>query len=101
MNGKFLKPSAKAVSAREFRLDSAEHRNWLKQDAKRQFDFFRPSLNPLGGFYALANDGIPLEETVQELHTTARLVHSYSLGKLAGVSFAFGDDVAHLRLPRC
>jgi mannose/cellobiose epimerase-like protein (N-acyl-D-glucosamine 2-epimerase family) len=69
-----------------FWLDSPEHRDWLIADAKRQFAFFRASLRPDGGFYTLDYDGAPLPSSVQELHTTTRLVHAYSLGKLAGVA---------------
>ena len=46
--------------------------------------FFNASLRPDDGFYVLGHDGAPLDNTVQELHTTTRLTHSYALGKLAG-----------------
>ena len=67
-------------------LDTEEHQEWLAAQAIHQLDFFRSSLNTEGGYHVLRYDGKPLSETVQELHTTTRLVHSYSLGKLAGVS---------------
>ncbi|RYH07957.1 AGE family epimerase/isomerase [Tropicimonas sp. IMCC6043] len=66
-------------------LEDPAHRAWLKQDAHRQFDFFRQSLRPDGGFDLLDFDGRAIEGTPQELHTTTRLIHSYALGK------AFGD----------
>jgi mannose/cellobiose epimerase-like protein (N-acyl-D-glucosamine 2-epimerase family) len=66
-------------------LKDATHRAYLKADAGRQFDFFRPSIRPDGGFYVLDLDGTPLDSTVQELHTTARMVHSFALGQMAGI----------------
>jgi mannose/cellobiose epimerase-like protein (N-acyl-D-glucosamine 2-epimerase family) len=67
-----------------FLLHDDDHRKWLMQEAHRQFAFFRASLRPGPGFYVLNHDGTPLPGDVQELHTTARLVHSYALGKLVG-----------------
>ncbi|MDE9449420.1 AGE family epimerase/isomerase [Aliiroseovarius sp. Z3] len=66
------------------RFGTPEHREFLSSDARRQFSFFNESLRPDGGFYVLGHEGAPLADTVQELHTTTRLVHSYALGKLAG-----------------
>lgn len=66
-------------------LDDPAHRAFLAADARRQLDFFRPSLRDDGGFDVLAWDGTPLPDAPQELHTTTRLVHSYAMGK------AFGD----------
>ncbi len=74
-----------------FWLDDPAHRAWLSNDARRQFDFFRASLGEGPGFRVLGYDGAALPDTVQELHTTTRLVHSYCLGKLAGIAGA--DDV--------
>ena len=72
-------------NAEVFRFGTSAHREFLGTDAKRQFDFFRASVRPEPGFFVLGYDGNPLADTVQELHTTARLTHSYALGKLAGV----------------
>lgn len=69
-------------------LNDPQHRAWLRADAERQFDFFRASLNPQGGFHTLGYDGAPLPATLQELHTTTRLVHSYALGQKLGLSGA-------------
>jgi sulfoquinovose isomerase len=66
-----------------FWLDEPEHHQWLWDNAQHQFDFFRASLNPNGGFYVLDYDGAPLPSSVQELHTTTRLIHSFALGKMA------------------
>ncbi|MGY3436654.1 MULTISPECIES: AGE family epimerase/isomerase [unclassified Marinovum] len=67
-----------------FWLEDDTHRRWLAQDALRQLEFFRASARPEGGFYILGHDGAPMAGEVQELHTTTRLVHSFTLGKLAG-----------------
>lgn len=72
-------------------LDDPMHRAFLAREALRQFAFFRASPRSGGGFHLLGPDGSPLAGTIQELHTTTRLVHSYALGKLAGV--AGSDDV--------
>ena len=74
-----------------FWLDDSGHKAWLADDARRQFRFFRASLGDRPGFHVLGYDGAALPDTVQELHTTTRLVHSYSLGKLAGSAGA--DEV--------
>ncbi|WP_417280397.1 AGE family epimerase/isomerase [Celeribacter sp.] len=63
---------------------SEAHRSFLVKDALRQFAFFDNSICPSGGFHTLDMQGRPLGSAVQELHTTTRLVHSYSLGYLAG-----------------
>lgn len=66
-------------------LDDPHHRAWLSADARRQFEFFRPSLRNDGGFDVLDRQGTPLPRGPQELHTTTRLIHSYVLGKALGV----------------
>lgn len=66
--------------------DDPVHRDWLSHDARRQLDFFRPSLRQDGGLDVLAWDGTPREGVPQELHITTRLVHSYASGA------AFGDS---------
>ena len=71
--------------AETFRFGTSAHREFISTDAKRQFDFFRASVRPEAGFFVLDYDGNPLGDTVQELHTTARLTHSYALGKLGGL----------------
>lgn len=77
--------SSKTDHPDAFRFGTSAHRQFLCADAKRQFNFFRASLRPEPGFFVLDYDGNPLADTVQELHTTARLTHSYALGHLAGL----------------
>ena len=59
-------------------LTDPNHQSWLRQQAVDQFDFFRASLNPAGGFFVLDHNGSPLPGDLQELHTTTRLVHAYA-----------------------
>ncbi|EBA11564.1 AGE family epimerase/isomerase [Roseobacter sp. CCS2] len=67
-----------------FWLDQADHRAWLKRQSESQLTFFAASMQPGPGFCLLGHDGTPLPTKEQELHTTTRLVHSYSLGVLQG-----------------
>jgi len=67
-----------------FWLDDPLHRAFLARDAGRQLDVFARSLRATGGFHVLGLKGEPLADTVQELHTTTRMVHSFALGHLAG-----------------
>ena len=70
----------------QFQFGTAQHHAWLRAQAVSQFAFFKASLRPDKGFFTLGYDGKPLESSVQELHTTTRLVHSYGVGKLAGIT---------------
>lgn len=67
-------------------LISDEHRKSLRRDAQRQVAFFDASIRPERGFYVLDQSGRPRDTSVQELHTTTRLIHSFSLAKIAGQS---------------
>ncbi|AZV80781.1 AGE family epimerase/isomerase (plasmid) [Parasedimentitalea marina] len=78
-------PNNRHHDADAFRFGTSAHRDFLRKDAKRQFDFFRSSVRPEPGFFVLGYDGNPLTDTVQELHTTARLTHSYALGHIFGL----------------
>ena len=71
--------------------DDPIHRNWLKIEAMRQLKFFSASLAPTGQFHSLNWDGSEIAAAPQELHTTARLIHSYALGKQIG--FDGGDAI--------
>ena len=62
----------------------AAHRAFLIRDAHRALDLFDASLRPGGGVQVLDLDGRPLPGSLQELHTTTRLVHSYALAQTAG-----------------
>lgn len=65
-------------------LEDAVHRAFLVRDARQALDFFDASPREGGGFHALDLAGKPLAGSVQELHVTTRLVHSYALGQMAG-----------------
>jgi len=75
-------------------LTDLDHRNRLLDSALAQFAFFRSSLRPAGGFHLLEHDGSPQPTSQQELHATARMVHSYALGQLVGAEGA-ADMVDH------
>lgn len=72
-------------------LNDPIHRAFLRREAARQFAFFDASLRSGEGFWTLDYEGHPLRDEPQELHTTTRLVHSYALGKQAGL--VTSDDV--------
>ncbi|MFV0382536.1 AGE family epimerase/isomerase [Paracoccus sp. (in: a-proteobacteria)] len=73
-----------------FWLDDPAHRAFLVMDARRALDFFDASPRPGGGFAILDGQRHPLPGSLQELHTTTRLVHSYALGQMAGRPDAAG-----------
>lgn len=73
-------------AAAGFWLEDPGHRAFLAQDAAAALRLFAASPAEAGGFHTLGLDGAPLASTVQELHTTTRLIHSYALAKLAGWS---------------
>lgn len=54
-------------------------------DARAQLSFFAQSLEPNGRIAVLKADGTAREGEPQELITTTRMVHSYVLGKIAGM----------------
>ncbi len=62
------------------------HQAWLRRDALRQLDFFRPSLRGDGGFDVLDWSCAALPDAPQELHTTTRMVHSFALGHAFGAA---------------
>lgn len=70
----------------QYQFGTAENKSFAVDDARRQLGVFRQSLRPEGGFVTLALDGRALDSTVQELHTTTRLVHSFAIAKLAGAA---------------
>ena len=67
-------------------LSSQQHRDFLKQEALAQLEFFAASHCPSGGFYSLDHDGSAIPNTPQELHATTRMVHCSSLASIAGWS---------------
>ncbi|EIE51460.1 N-acylglucosamine 2-epimerase [Citreicella sp. 357] len=77
-------PHIGATDAPGFWLDDPQHRDWLRQDARRQLDFFHASLGADGWIEQLDRAGQPRPGAPQELHAVTRLVHSYALGKQVG-----------------
>lgn len=65
----------------------AYHRRWLLDQASALFDFFQyRAVNPNGGFYDMDDAGKPLDAAnpVRGIHSTARMVHCFSIGSLLG-----------------
>ena len=70
----------------------AGHRLWLLQQAEALYGFFeRHSINPLGGFYDLDDQGspfapgaVPGKHAGRQIHVTTRMVHCFSIAHLMG-----------------
>src|SRR5882757_3559278 len=65
----------------------AYHRRWLLDQANGLFDFFQyRAVNPKGGFFDMDDAGKPLDAVnpVRGIHSTARMVHCFSIGALLG-----------------
>lgn len=62
-----------------------DHRDWLRRQTRLQLQFARNFPHPDGGAFYLDDGGCP--DLGQPVHTfvTARMLHAYSLGHLAGV----------------
>ena len=63
------------------------HRDWLKAEANKLFDYFQwRSINPKGGFYDFDPAGRPInpDNPVRGIHSTARMVHCMVIGHLLG-----------------
>jgi len=68
-------------------INDPVHQAFLRHDVQQQLDFFRPMLRADGGFDVPDFAGAPLSDGPQEIHTTARMVHSFALAK----QFGYGD----------
>lgn len=73
-------------------VERAVHRQWLLQQAMRQFAFFqRATVNPAGGFFALDDSGRPLPAKAgqsgveRQLPSTTRMVHCFAMAHLLGL----------------
>lgn len=65
-------------------LTTPAHHRWLEREALSLLDFGRASLDPLGGFGWLREDGSRDEAHPVELWITCRMTHSYALASLVG-----------------
>ncbi len=73
------------------------HRQWLIRQADELMDFFQyRAVNPAGGFHELDAEGAPLapQNAVRGIHTSARMVHCFSIGYLLGRPGA-GEMIDH------
>lgn len=76
------------ISAPGTWLECDAHLAFLAHDARRQYRFFESCRGDVPGFRTLSLDGTPRIDALQELHTTARLVHSYALAMIWGIEGA-------------
>lgn len=66
-------------------VESPVHWAWLLEQARRQLGFARRAPHPDGGAWYLDDRGEPDPGQPVQTFVTARMVHVYSLGHLAGV----------------
>lgn len=69
-------------------VERPAHRLWLLDQARGLFDFFRPALDPAGGFHPLDLRGQPLGGAagrLRQIHDTTRMVHCYTLARELGL----------------
>ncbi|WP_194288629.1 AGE family epimerase/isomerase [Ornithinicoccus halotolerans] len=66
-------------------VESPVHRSWLAEQAHRQLWFARRAPHPDGGAWYLDDHGEPDTGRPVQTFITARMVHAYALGHLAGV----------------
>jgi len=74
------------INSAEQWMNDPRHRAALAHDAQRHLDFFRPSLDPSGGFFVLDNHGTPINGAPNEIHWVTRMVHSFALAKAWGAA---------------
>ncbi len=72
----------------------AKHKSWALADARAQLDYFARSVHPEGGFHTLDLNGAALPNTLQELHTSTRMVHAFALAQISGLTNS-GDIISH------
>ena len=67
------------------------HRDWLFRQANDLFSFFeKRSIDPLGGFFDLDDEGNPMSSgippgvTSRPIYTSARMIHSFAIAYLLG-----------------
>jgi mannose/cellobiose epimerase-like protein (N-acyl-D-glucosamine 2-epimerase family) len=73
-------------------VELPSHRAWLLEQANSLFSFFeKESINPLGGFHELDDEGRPMVPGAvpgalpgRQIHVTTRMVHSYCIAHLMG-----------------
>ncbi|OFE15999.1 N-acylglucosamine 2-epimerase [Humibacillus sp. DSM 29435] len=66
-------------------IDQPDHRAWLRLQTRLQLHFARRFPHPDGGAWYLDDDGRPDEALPVHTWISARMLHVYSLGHLAGI----------------
>ena len=66
-------------------LESDENRSWCKESAEKLLQFGKQFPSPKGGSHYLGCDGTPVKDRPRETWITARMLHVYSIGAMAGI----------------
>ncbi len=66
-------------------IDQPDHQDWLRRQTQLQLRFARRFPHPDGGAWYLDSEGRPDVSKPVHTYVTARMLHAYSLGHLAGV----------------
>ncbi|XAS77044.1 AGE family epimerase/isomerase [Dermatophilaceae bacterium Sec6.4] len=66
-------------------IDQPDHRAWLLRQTALQLQFARNFPHPGGGSWWLDEQGRPDQAKPVHTYVTARMLHAYSLGHLAGI----------------
>lgn len=66
-------------------IEQPDHRAWLLRQTRLQLEFARRFPHPGGGSWYLDDDGRPDETKPVHTWVSARMLHVYSLGHLAGI----------------
>ena len=68
----------------KYKIDTAENRSFLQENAQALLDFGRQFPSPGGGSYYLSDDGTPDKDHIRETWITGRMAHVYSIGSMQG-----------------
>ena len=70
----------------KYLLGSSENLAYCKESARKLLSFGKQFPSPDGSSYYLGSDGTPQKERPRETWITARMLHVYSIGAMAGIS---------------
>ena len=68
----------------KYQIDTAENREFLRQNADELIEFGRRFPSPMGGSYYLGDDGTPWKDRNIETWITCRMAHVYSIASFLG-----------------
>lgn len=70
---------------RKYIIDTAENKEFLKENALSLLKFGRKFPSPNGSSYYLGDDGTPWTDRPRETWITSRMAHVYSIGSMMGI----------------